>query len=540
MKFEKEINILNDDAIARQFESQNTAINAVAGKISAVISDSETTEYINGNKTVASELHSVTETISEHTSKISKMESSIDKQGDSITDLSTRYNEQIQNLDSTVSAVGRAVETKNTVFSTTPTVPYKTGDLWLNNGEVYRSIVTKNEGEYSENDWVKATTYTTPQFVEDNYYTKSTTDSLISQSADDIRFTVKKEVQDDVLKNYYTTAEVKLYVDGELSNFKVDADNINFKGKTIDLKSNSLDIKGDSVHIYNNGMTCEYLSFGLSSMSQGGGINMHVKTRSWEEFDTKLGWDTVYGGDNIIIGSEYPHDRSFIDTTPRHEINTARGNYPGSVVEHYPMIVIKNNEGSNYGIAIFGDNYIDLKRAKYSNSHVDVNNLNADFVNCSHLWCTGTKARIIEDTAYGNILMNAYETPTPMFGDVGEGIIGESGEAIIWFDPRFMETIDPKAKYQVFLQNYSANPIYVSDRKTEYFVVKGTPGDSFAWEVKCRQAKIDMGYMRFHEEKVDRSLFFTKDYDTMADRYIEKIKEERITSYERSNSSNGV
>lgn len=49
---------------------------------------------------------------------------------------------------------------KRRVFVDTPTVPYDEGDLWLNNNELYVSIVTKASGEFAAEDFQKATKYT--------------------------------------------------------------------------------------------------------------------------------------------------------------------------------------------------------------------------------------------------------------------------------------------------------------------------------------------------------------------------------------------
>ena len=103
----------------------------------------------------------------------------------------------------------------------------------------------------------------------------------------------------------------------------------------------------------------------------------------------------------------------------------------------------------------------------------------------------GTKSRLAETENYGDRLLYCYETPSPMFGDVGEGIIDDNGECIIYIDDVFSETIDTQIVYQVFLQSYGKGECYVSERNSSYFVVYGTPLLNFGWEIKGVQLGYD-------------------------------------------------
>ena len=98
----------------------------------------------------------------------------------------------------------------------------------------------------------------------------------------------------------------------------------------------------------------------------------------------------------------------------------------------------------------------------------------------------GQKNRLFTTEHYGAVTMSAYETPTPMFGDIGEGIIGADGYAYIDLDPVFAETISTSA-YQVFIQAYDDGTCFVKERYPAYFIVCGTPNMRFGWEVKSPQ-----------------------------------------------------
>lgn len=104
----------------------------------------------------------------------------------------------------------------------------------------------------------------------------------------------------------------------------------------------------------------------------------------------------------------------------------------------------------------------------------------------------GTKNRIVKTENYAERLQYCYETPTPMFGDVGEGKTDETGKCMIYLDDVFAETIDTDVQYQVLLQAYGDGRVYVNERAPAYFVVCGTPGLAFGWEIKAVQKNYNM------------------------------------------------
>lgn len=112
-----------------------------------------------------------------------------------------------------------------------------------------------------------------------------------------------------------------------------------------------------------------------------------------------------------------------------------------------------------------------------------------------------------------------------MFGDVGEGIINEDGLSYIWLDPVFAQTIST-SQYQVFLQKYTAEDIFVKERNVNYFIVKGTPGSSFGWEIKGKQKEYDQVRMEISGNGF--SVPSSDGYVIQAAEYIENLREGRI------------
>lgn len=155
------------------------------------------------------------------------------------------------------------------------------------------------------------------------------------------------------------------------------------------------------------------------------------------------------------------------------------------------------------------------------------------YIYCSNLATYGTKSRCVDTDDYGERLLYCYETPTPLFGDVGEGVIAEDGKCYVWTESVFKETISD-GSYQVFLQKYGEGECYVSERKDGYFVVEGTAGLSFGWEIKARQngydsyrLEVNRDIPEIFEKVYDSYEIKEPDYGADAAEYINKIHNER-------------
>lgn len=136
----------------------------------------------------------------------------------------------------------------------------------------------------------------------------------------------------------------------------------------------------------------------------------------------------------------------------------------------------------------------------------------------------GTKQAVRETENYGEKGVYCYETPTPLFGDVGSGEIAADGKCYIDIEDILKEMINTEMQYYVFLQKCGEGDLYVSECSPDYFIVTGTPGLKFFWELKAKQK----GYEYNRYEGEDRVVGFRNiAYD---DEYIaetEKLIEER-------------
>lgn len=191
------------------------------------------------------------------------------------------------------------------------------------------------------------------------------------------------------------------------------------------------------------------------------------------------------------------------------------------------------NSGTNYRACVglhFNGFELDIYNPTY-NTHAsysfasDFSQLSVDSLIVDGVGVSGTKSRIVDTADYSTRLLYCYETPTPMFGDLGEGVIDENGETYIFIDAIFEETVETNIAYQVFLQKYGEGECCVSKRTPGYFIVKGTPGLKFGWELKAKQKGFDQIRMEIKdlEERV-----VTKDYGYIDGKYIKELEDERM------------
>lgn len=204
---------------------------------------------------------------------------------------------------------------------------------------------------------------------------------------------------------------------------------------------------------------------------------------------------------------------SYSQTTGFMSGSYASGSFPNNVqVKAFSQLDLY---GGSYGISLFsnGDIIGDCALMTVQGGMTVTGNLKVN----------GTKDRVVKTENYGERELYCYEMPSPMFGDIGEGVIGEDGKCYVSIDPIFSDTIN-SSQYQVMLQAYGNGACYVSDRKSTYFIVEGTSGLNFGWELKAKQ----LGY---EQRRINTPVSDTKDhsyeYIHGAEEHLKQIKEER-------------
>lgn len=199
-------------------------------------------------------------------------------------------------------------------------------------------------------------------------------------------------------------------------------------------------------------------------------------------------------------------------------------NYSGV---YTPIVITENTGSSDISILRISANNGILWTRNGNNFFVATpNNTGAGtgFLIYTNLTVSGTKSRVVNTDQYSDRLLYCYETPSPLFGDVGDGVIGEDGYCYVTLDVIFAQTITTD-QYQVFLQKYGPGDCWVKDRRGGYFIIEGTPGLAFGWEIKAKQADYDQLRLDRNDEKFTVP---TQTYGEDAAKHINDIQKERI------------
>lgn len=143
-----------------------------------------------------------------------------------------------------------------------------------------------------------------------------------------------------------------------------------------------------------------------------------------------------------------------------------------------------------------------------------------------NIGCSGEKSRIVDTENYSNRKLYSYEFSSPMFGDIGEGITDQNGECYVSFDDVFLESVNSNCEYQVFLQKEGQGDLWVEEKASRYFLVKGTENLKFAWEVKVKQRNYEYERLEVYGsepelEKINYETEGLKAVDLLTQEYIE-------------------
>ena len=72
----------------------------------------------------------------------------------------------------------------------------------------------------------------------------------------------------------------------------------------------------------------------------------------------------------------------------------------------------------------------------------------------------------------------------------------------------------------MFIQKEGPGDLWVSEKAPDYFVVEGTAGLKFSWDVKARQAGYEADRMERSKESPDEPVV---DYESMMRSYAERL-----------------
>ena len=328
---------------------------------------------------------------------------------------------------------------------------------------------------------------------------------------------------DDKLKNYSTTTEMQSALTVEAGKISVEV------SKTYETKENAtqkmtdannalesykrevsaaIELNADAIK---SKVTADEVTSQIEQSAEA--IRCQAKKISWKSDSSEMTEDgkltcndvKINGGDiNLIQIGNLP-SFSVYDKKKKQGFTIHKSNIYGFNDEETNTITVTNNRIGS--IALRGSSTGDGSECSLYNHSLSLNGApnSGQYTNISAtaLYCTGSKHRVVRTQDYGERLLCCYETPSPMFGDVGAAQTDETGKCLIFIDEKFAQTIDLEYLYDVFLTKYGPGDCYVSERTPSYFVVKGTKNLKFAWEVKTIQRDYENLRLEAHTREKD-------------------------------------
>ena len=135
--------------------AKNAAISTAASDATTKANNAQSKALADAKSYTNGQITTVNKTI---TDKVAEIKTTTD----SITQRVSSTESTTSTLTTKVNTAQSTADSKAKVFTSTPTVPYKVGDLWTGgpSGDVMRCKVARTSGNYTASDWEKASKYT--------------------------------------------------------------------------------------------------------------------------------------------------------------------------------------------------------------------------------------------------------------------------------------------------------------------------------------------------------------------------------------------
>lgn len=88
---------------------------------------------------------------------------------------------------------------------------------------------------------------------------------------------------------------------------------------------------------------------------------------------------------------------------------------------------------------------------------------------------------------YGDIVLEAVKSTSPVYMDLGSGMIGEYGKCVVVFDDEFRETIEECCSYIVLITPTNGISCICAEKGEDCFTVSGENCATFDWIVLAKQ-----------------------------------------------------
>lgn len=330
------------------------------------------------------------------------------------------------------------------------------------------------------------------QGIQENIFTQKKENTETSTNNFEVSTPDNKTVQFNI-NQQKGELESKVDKDGVISSInqsaeqiQINANKISLAGKTINMTSDNIEINSDNFNVDKDGnMTC---------------INANV-TGTITSANA-----TITGGSITIDTSRWTDGININNSQDDEEVIIRGGSLQFGLSNIFSIEMASNyfNQGGYLAIKSLNNGYLAVENNvlnfynSSSNRKLYING-NDGTLQATNLYVSGTKNRVVEISNNKQVLLNAYETATPYFGDIGSNKTDKNGYCKIEIENIFSETIEDD-DYKVFIQECGEGHLYV-EKHNNYFEVKGTPDLNFDWELKA----IQKGYKNVRlEEKENK------------------------------------
>lgn len=274
-------------------------------------------------------------------------------------------------------------------------------------------------------------------------------------------------------------------------------------------------------YIYVDGNENSFFKIPLSKWNYQTGVNtafVKIDSEGFKAYSTYYNIYTSLLG-TYTSGSTISRTSGIYCGDAEHYMNATK------YIAIYKDFIRLSDESGTWCWLDIASKYIECTRNSNVILDFNMNSSPAQYKFVGTLIVSGTKSRKVNTKDYGNRLLYCYETPSPTFGDIGEGTISDDGKCYVQIDGVFAETVTLN-QYQVFLQKYGDGDCWVSERKGSYFIVEGTPGLSFGWELKAKQSDFDQ-YRLETDDLINTNIQNSIDYANELNQHIRDIQHER-------------
>lgn len=368
---------------------------------------------------------------------------------------------------------------KAKVFTSQPTPPYNVGDLYTNGSDLYQCTTARSTGSYSASDWTLATDYIDAAdagTIADGKV--SAYDIALNQQAVFNKLTNNGALQGLYMQNGQLYINATYIVAGRIAsvNGRVYFDLTNNElacSKIVEKTLYSANLVAEIQRNFNSS-SYPHLAIYLSGVS------------SSEQYPIRLipRFRSSPSGSGALVcedGVEITTASSSAVTTDGQNIRLMTDSSSNKIIHVRTAYNSADRAGIELRQGTDGTSTIQLRSVSGTTIY------NGDFYVRYNMQVTGNKNRRVKTEDYEDRLLYCYEMAEPVFGDFGSGVLDENGECIVEIDDIFSETITLDSEYHVFLQKEGQGDLWISEKNSRYFVVSGTPGLSFAWELKAKQ-----------------------------------------------------